>query len=527
MLSMLREGAYNVRGYLAAVLGVTLMTAIIGLILHQFRIANTSMLYLVVVLAVAAKYGSLSAILASVLAFLAFDWFFVQPTWSLTIRDPDEWLALMLFLATAIVTGQLAALQRYEARVARAREREATLLYEVVRIIEEDELVVALQRVSERLQAELNMDGVSIELAGEGDGPIKAFSGSLQAKQAVMSMATVSRYVLDDKSLDGERAGHTTWVRVSGSRPKRASATLYTVPVMIGRGRAGDIVLVCCNRKQPLPTEETRLLSVVAQQIGRAVERRRLQRSANETEVLRRTDELKTALMNAVSHDLKTPLATISAAAESLLQQDVQWTPLDRYEFAQDIAQESHRLGRLVDNLLDLSRIEGGNLRPHKTWCDIGSLVEEVCGRLKGMLAGRDITLAVEEGLPPLLIDYVEIGQVLSNLLENAHRYTPPNAPIEVHVYRVGDEVWVEVADRGPGIPPQALDRIFEKFYRIESKGTRAHGTGLGLAVAKGMIEAHGGKIWASNRASGGAVFTFTIPIPDGGEVVAHELQWS
>jgi two-component system sensor histidine kinase KdpD len=258
---------------------------------------------------------------------------------------------------------------------------------------------------------------------------------------------------------------------------------------------------------------DDRLLSAVANQLALTLERIRLQREATEAEILRKTDELRTALLNAVSHDLRTPLSSIIASGGSLLQRDIEWTEEEQREFAQAIVGEAERLNRLVGNLLDLSRIEAGSLRPEKGWYDLRSLVEEVAGRLRPITMAHKLVLDLAEDLPPLHFDYVEIDQVLSNLIENAVKYTPPGSEIRVAVRAQRDAVTVEVSDTGPGIPAEALPRLFDAFYRARIEGGGPSGSGLGLAVAKGLVEAHGGQVAAENRAEGGARFVFRLPI--------------
>jgi two-component system sensor histidine kinase KdpD len=228
---------------------------------------------------------------------------------------------------------------------------------------------------------------------------------------------------------------------------------------------------------------------------------------------LRRTDELKTALLNAVSHDLRTPLATIIASADSLRLSDVKWTDEEIEDFAAAIGQEAHRLNRIVGNLLDLSRIEGGTMRPDKGWHDIASLVNDVISRLRPETAGRNILVDVPDELPPVHLDYIEIDQVLSNLIENAIKYSPEGAPVRIGVRARDNRVQVRVDDQGSGIPPQAMSRLFDPFYRGELGAARPKGVGLGLAVAKGLVEAHDGRIWAKNRPDGGASFGFDLPL--------------
>ena len=288
---------------------------------------------------------------------------------------------------------------------------------------------------------------------------------------------------------------------------------MHQVPVRSAGRRPGTLFLV---RRPDCPSfgpSDDRLLSAVALQVGIALERARLRREATEAEILRRTDELKTELLHAVSHNLRTPLAAIITAAGSLLQEDVPWTAQDRGQFARDIEQEALRLNRIVGNLLDLSRLEAGGLRPEKGWYDLGALIDDVLGRLRPATARHLVTKDVPDNLPPVPLDYVEIDQVLSNLVENGTKYTPPGSEIYVAARCVDGEARVEVADRGPGIPTSALARLFEPFHRGDGTAVRPRGTGLGLAVAKGLVEAHGGRIWAENRTDGGARFVFTLPL--------------
>ena len=253
-------------------------------------------------------------------------------------------------------------------------------------------------------------------------------------------------------------------------------------------------------------------------QAASVIERERLRRETLQVEVLRRTDALRAALLSSVSHDLRTPLSSIKAAASSLLQEDVQWDDEARHSFALAIVREADRLNRLVANLLDMSRIEGGALKPEKEWYPINELIQDVVARMQPVLQGRVVHTDLPADLPPVKLDYLQIDQVLTNLLENAVRYTPAESPIDIGVRLDGEYMLISVADRGPGIPAADLDRVFDKFYRVmetQTKATRTTGSGLGLAVCKGLVEAHGGRIWVENRQGGGAIFQFTLPLDE------------
>jgi two-component system sensor histidine kinase KdpD len=265
-------------------------------------------------------------------------------------------------------------------------------------------------------------------------------------------------------------------------------------------------------------------------QVTALVERARLQQENMRIEVLQRTDALRTALLSSVSHDLRTPLTSIKAAASSLLQQDVRWDEEEQRGFAQTIEREADRLNRLVSNLLDMSRIEEGALKPEKEQYSLVALVQDVLGRLEPLLAGRPVRTHLPSDLLLVNVDYLHLDQVLTNLMENAVRYTPPESPIDVSARREGEQVILGVADRGPGVPPTEMTRIFDKFYRVQQRRSgggqaqagrdeplplrvpTAMGSGLGLAVCKGLVEANGGHIQAELREGGGLVVFVALP---------------
>jgi two-component system sensor histidine kinase KdpD len=290
---------------------------------------------------------------------------------------------------------------------------------------------------------------------------------------------------------------------------------VHLVPVRVSDRRVGALWLVGTSGR--FDATDDRLVSAAAAQIGQAHERARLHQEATEAEILRRTDELRSALLNAVSHDLRTPLATIMASAGSLRQQDVAWTEQERQDFAQAIEEEAAHLNRLVGNLLDLSRIEGGSLQPHQSWQELETVVDDVVDRLKPVIRHHPLRIDIPPGLPPMWFDPVEIGEVLYNLVENAAKYAPPNTEIGIVVRRQASEVSVAVEDRGPGVPLAAAPHLFEPFYRVRDATLqpRPQGLGLGLAIVKGLVEAHAGRVWVENRAGGGARFTFTLPLAE------------
>jgi len=497
---------------------VAAFTGVVALVRLSADVGNASMLYLLAVMASALLFGSGPAIMSAIASFGAFNFFFIEPRYTFTVGDKEEWVALGLLLVTGVITGQLAAALRDRAREAERREKETVVLYDVVRLMSEPEIERALTSVAERLRAELSLAAVVVAVGDEKTVRAQADTGDAEAIALAQEAARFPEMILGTGQAPtaGERGRPGRWIRVMPpeartlARPR--SDRVGGVPVSLKGQPVGSIVLVRRKGTDQFGIAEDRLLSAVAHQLGLTLERLRLQREAMEAELLRRTDELRTALINAVSHDLRTPLASIIASAGSLLQEDVRWKEADRREFTQAIVEAAERLNRLVGNLLDLSRIEAGSIQPEKGWYDLGSLVNEVAGRLRRLAASHDLVLDVPDDLPPAQFDYVEIDQVLTNLIENAVKYTPSASEIRVSVRTGADTVLIEVADNGPGIPAAALPHLFKPFYRGPGD-YRPRGSGLGLAVARGLVEAHGGCIWAENREEGGARFVFTLPV--------------
>jgi two-component system sensor histidine kinase KdpD len=251
---------------------------------------------------------------------------------------------------------------------------------------------------------------------------------------------------------------------------------------------------------------------LVVAQIAATLVRLRRQQEADRIAALKRTDELKTSLLHAVSHDLRTPLSSIKTSATTLLDSSVAWDPGAQRDLLQGIDEESDRLSLLVSNLLDMSRLEGGMLHLERDWYTIDEVIYSTLRRLKPRLACHPVTLHLPEKSPLLFIDFIKVGQALTNIIENAVKYTPPETPMEISARQQDGVVEVEVADYGPGVAQQDLPHLFDTFYRVNDSG-RPHGTGLGLSIAMGMVQAHGGCISAKCPPGEGLCVTFTLPI--------------
>jgi two-component system sensor histidine kinase KdpD len=530
---------------LLAFTGAMATTGIIYAFQLYPRIPNISIVYLLVVLALASTRGRYASILASLVAFLAFDFFLVPPLYVFTINRVEEWIALFVFLVTAILTSQLAVLLRKRALEASRRERETRILYDLVRVTNlEAEPERQLHTIAQAVVDVLSSWGVhdcAILLPDTGGTLLIQASAYQPAKEMALSSdeKAIASWVMshgrtmglyDDSDLAPTTSSRfVQHVIVHSTEAGRAiRRSLRLVPLKLGEKVVGVLRLRVLDNPRMFMQEErleegrsragapTSFFWTFLDQVTALIERARLQQENLRIEVLQRTDALRAALLSSVSHDLRTPLTSIKASASSLLQEDVEWNKEERRSFAQAIEHESDRLNHLVGNLLDMSRIEEGALKPEKEEYSLTALIHDVLGRLEPLLRGRDVTTHLPPGdLLLVEVDYLQIDQVLTNLLENAVRYTPPRSPIEVSAHIEGDKAEISVADRGPGIPTSDLTRVFDKFYRVlhvQHTGQPA-GSGLGLAVCKGLVEAHGGRIQAEPRDGGGLVMHVELPV--------------
>jgi two-component system sensor histidine kinase KdpD len=495
------------RGYALGLASVVIVTLVIAALPPAWRVANLSMLYLIGVLATAIVAGRGPAVVTSVAAFLTYNWLFVEPVHTLGVAQPSEWFALVLFLVTGAITSELAGGQRRKSLQSAQREREATLLYAVAHVLTGPDLAAGLRAVADQLREALELRAVVIQYTTESgeqritSGDPELIGPSVGSMRAWMASATSPTQGRDHR-----------WIRVMPpTRGVQQDDRVHIVPLRAGERRAG--ALAVARGEGRAESANDRLLTAVAAQVASALERARLRDRATEAEVLQRADELKTRLLNAVSHDLRTPLASIVASAGSLRQRDVEWTDAERDEFAADIEEQATRLSRIVTNLLDLSRMESGARRPARGWYDVSALVDDVVGRLRPMAGRHVVSVAVPDDLPPVPLDYIEIDEVLSNLIENALHHTPAGTHVEISATVEGHDLVILVSDDGPGIPPESIAHVFDPFARLAVRQDGKSGLGLGLAVARGLVEAHGGHIAVHRRSGGGTTFRFTLPL--------------
>ena len=535
------------QGYAAALLGVALASVIIFLLGLFVHIANISLVYLPVVLWLAAAFGRGPALLGSVLAFLSYDFFFIPPLYQITVSDPTEWLSLFALLITALVLSQFAITVQVRAREARESQQRTANLYSLAQLIasatEQQELLDALVQRLLDVFASAGLLACELLLPDEMGRPTVRASTARDER----ALETLSLSV-------PERAAQAAWAMQHGSavgllpttsahRQPIAYALLY-LPLQSGHrvvgvlGLAGTPAIhhLAVGYTHPHPQSKEShhsdkqvnlqldFFHAFCDQIALALERTSLRQQTIHTEALRESDRLKDALLGSVTHDLRTPIASIKAAANTLLAPAVIWNDAERHELLESIEQSADRLNRLVGNLLDLSRLEAGVALPEKDWELIGDVIATVLDRLElsGQLKGRRVHVEVADGLPLVPLDHGQIEQVLTNLLENAAKYSPPDSEIRMQARLAGSppELEVRVIDQGIGIPEQELQAIFNKFYRVQhvrlpwASSRPPVGTGLGLAICASIIHAHGGRIWAESRPGEGSTFVFTLPIP-------------
>jgi two-component system sensor histidine kinase KdpD len=539
------------KGYAAAVCGVALASGAIALIQHIAHISNISLVYLLVVLWLATAFGWGPAFLASVLAFLSYDFLFIPPFYRLTVDDPTEWVSLFALLVTALVLGQLTALVQARAREARESQQRTATLYALAQLIASTtDQQALLDALAQRVLDVFSPAGVSACALFLPD----------QQRQLVMRASSGPLAPTAFNLEQREQAALAGWVLKNGSPvgctlqldqpPTQRETTLTYVPLQSRRqvvgvlGIAGPpetrrlISKLVRDPRRPaalMPANsgrgpETELFDAFCDQIALALERAALQQQAIHAEALRESNQLKDVLLGSVSHELRTPLASIQAAASSLLEPGVSWNEAEQRELLESITTSASRLNRLVSNLLDLSRLEAGVAVPQKDWHFIGEVVATVLERLDLAGQGQDHRIQVEipDTMPLVPMDHEQIEEVLTNLIENALKYSPAGSTIRVQaqIKRTPEksaQLEVRVVDQGIGIPASELEAIFDKFYRIQqvrlpwARTRPPTGTGLGLTICANIIHAHGGRIWAESQPGQGAAFIFTLPIPAGG----------
>ena len=455
--------------YLLAFVSIAIITLAFFGLRDLMGTTIVALLYLIPIGAITAFWGLGPGITSGLLSFLTFNYFFIKPYYTFAVHQPADVVILVVFLFVAIVISQLVGRMQAGLAAATAREREATQLYELSTALAglHDRHVIA-QILLEQVMAVSKVEHVEVNATGS-----EAFRMHLPA----------------------------------GSAPSRLPE--WSVPIESARGRLGEIRL--WRASPAFPSNEKRLLQTFASQGALALERAQLAQAESRARVLEESDRLKSAILSSVSHELRTPLSTIKAAASSLRSNEVNWDSSARPELVAQIDDEADHLNMLVGNLLDMSRIESGALKPKREWNMLPEIVGSVLARMKRIAGEHRLEVDVPEQLPLVPVDFVQMEQVFTNLISNSIKYAPGQSVIGLRAFVEAGAVHVLVTNQGPQIPREHLERIFDKFHRI-TDADRVTGTGLGLSICRGIIEAHGGRIWAENIV-GGMSFHFTLPL--------------
>jgi two-component system sensor histidine kinase KdpD len=438
-----------------AVASVAAITGLVYGLREVMPVVSTGVAYMLAVLLVSSYWGLWLGLLTSVASALVFNFFHIPPTDRFTIAEAENWVALGVFLVAAVVTSTLADAARARAEEAEHRRREADLSAEMARVLlGGSSLEDSLRAVGQRIAAALGLASVTVELSW----------------------------------IDSDQRGKA-------------------LPLIVGGNRVGTVLMPKDADPAALDALRDRVVPALETLVAAAKRRGELEAQLIETKALRRSDVVQKALLRSVSHDLRSPLTAITTAAGGLESDTL--SEEARRELASVVASESARLSRLVEDLLDLSRLQAGSAEPRSDWCSVEEIVRAAVDSVPAPPGGFDVTLA--EQLPLLSCDAAQLERAVANVLENSSRFAG-SQPVAVRAQAAGRSLTLRVSDRGPGIPKDELERIFEPFYR--SCEQPAGGSGLGLAIARGFVEANGGRLRADSLPGQGTTFVFRLPVP-------------
>lgn len=485
------------REYLRAMSAVGVCTMLCIALRETLDAANLVMFYLIAVVFVAMRSSRRVAVLATVVSVAAFDFFCLPPYLTFAISDYEYVVTLAVMLTIGLVISSLTVRTRMQAAHAVQREARTQALYRLTRELTGDHRDFEAARIATEITREVFGVRVIVFLP-EAPGKISFRRRTTDDLPIPRSEEGVAQWCFDHH----ERAG-------KGTNTLPGATALY-LPLRASRATLGVMAILAEREDVAQSPEQMHLLEIFASQIALAMERSHAATRAREAQVRIETEQMRSSLLSAVSHDLRTPLATITGAASSLLSHRSQLDDATQTELLESIAQEGQRLGRLVNNLLDMTRLESGAVEVKRDWHSLEEIVGAALRRLEVPPGPRPVIVDLAPDLPLIAVDDVLLEQVFLNLLENAHKYTPEGSEIQVAARLQGKEVVIEVSDRGRGLVAGDETRIFEKFYRGNVE--QARGAGLGLAICRAIVAAHGGSIEAENREGGGAVFRIHVP---------------
>jgi two-component system, OmpR family, sensor histidine kinase KdpD len=450
------QGTFSARGLAVSVAAVALITALIYPLAEAVPVVSTGVVYLLAVLLVSSYWGIWLGLFTALMSAAAWNFFHIPPTAEFTIADGENWVALAVFMVAALVTSTLAGAARRRAEEAEQGRREADLTAEMARLL---------------------LGGVS------GEEPLRA-----------VGQRIAQAYDLSSVSVE------LSWV---DSDPRRRA-----LPLIVDGSRIGTVLVPAGTDPATLDALQDRVVPALETLVGAARRRGELEAQVIETKALRRSNVVKTTLLRTISHDLRSPLTAITTAAGGLTSPTL--GDDERRELVSVIDAESARLSRLVENLLDLTRLQAGSADPRSDWCSIDEIVHAAVESLAGPPAGFDVSL--DDNLPLVRADATQLERALANVLENSSRFAG-DEPVVIRGRAAGKFVILRISDHGPGIAGEELERVFEPFHRGRGADSSS-GSGLGLAIARGFLEANGGRIRAESLPGQGTSFVIQVPIP-------------
>lgn len=481
----------GLKDYVLAITIIVIVTIANLLVQPLIDYQATGLTELFAVLLIAIYIGRGPALVAATISALSWNYLFIEPELTFQISTLQDTLLFFLYFAIAILSGNVTARLRMQERQARYNADRSMALYTLTR----------------ETAAAVNMDAVlrtAIEQLG------RVFDAEVAILLCEQEELCRSPHPNGTLPIDDKEFAVAAWVYNNSKPAGRFTNTLSLASAqyfpLIASNEVVGVIGIRTRGHERLSVDEQVLLDTFINQVALVIERELIDEQTEQAAMLNESERLYTTLLNSISHELRTPIAAIIGAASNLQTSD----PTARDQLSDDIQSSAQRLNRLVENLLDMSRLDSGRLQLKREWCDIGELIGVAIQRLQPCLKHRQLKLTIAPGLPLVQIDFVLMEQVLVNLLDNACSYTPPDAAISVQADQGRGEVVIRVSDTGPGIPSAELARVFDKFYRVP--GTTPGGTGLGLSIAKSLVEAHGGAIRAETPRTGGTSIVITLP---------------
>ena len=481
-------------------IGTALVAVATGLgipVRGQIEPANLVMLYLVATVLSAIFLGRGPSLMTAVLGVLAFDYFLVPPYYTLAVSDTQYLITFLALLVVGLVISSLTARLGEQADAAIQREVQTSSLHNLARDLAS---AADLAQITHVIVTQIS------EAFGLPSGVFLPENGQLRLIDSTVDFG------LQDNDLAVANWAFEHNAPAGFGTDTLPGASLRCLPMSTANGLVGIVGIRPGTVGHLLSPAQQQALSAFANQSALGIERALLAQKAQEAELSKATENLQTALLNSISHDLRTPLVAITGALSVLEVDDKVLDQSTRHTLVENARSEADRLNRLVGNLLNMTRIQAGALRLTLAPCDLSDIIGSSLEAVEGRIGDRQIQIEIETDIPLLMLDYVLMVQVLVNLLDNAAKYSPPSQPIGVHAYRQRGSVEVAVEDRGPGIPEEDLERVFDKFYRVHRPGS-VTGTGLGLSICRGILEAHQGQIRAENRPLGGARIVMALPL--------------